>query len=337
MEVCQLKGTPRQVGLAHGETYRKKIHALAEIRHYLAHTFLRKLSEWEVETLAYQQVEVLKSQPALFEEFCGIARGAHLSLTELAVLTNYTDMRDFSYDPIELERKTEDRSDADGDGGCSLFSYKDEKSFICGQTWDMHASATDHILHLDLEVEGQIPAQILTVNGCVALSGVNAEGVCVFITNLHCAETQMGLMWPALVRVLLNQKSARLAVKAIQSNLPCSGHNYLIADTNEAFNVETTGKQIEVTQAIETGSSGKILHTNHYMGSFQNYEIKGRVNPTSKPRQTTLETYFTPLIQADFNTLRSDILGGKAVDGIDIPPSDTVSYTHLTLPTKRIV
>src|SRR5690606_5823501 len=147
------------------------------------------------------------------------------------ILNNYTDMRDFSYP---------------SDGGCSTWSVRTEQEYIAGQTWDMHASATPYILHLTIQ-DAIGPIHILTVTGCLGLSGVNPQGVSVFINNMHCSETAVQLMWPALVRSLLQKPTAQDALNFLKENLPCSGHNYLICDPTESINVETTGLRYDVT------------------------------------------------------------------------------------------
>lgn len=274
-------GTPRERGWQHGETFRDRIRELIAIRRHLIRQYLKSLHILALEHLALSQVEKLQDTRDLFDEFCAIADSANVSLGDLMILNNYTDMRDFQFDPDELT------PDA---GGCSVFSLRNQDHPICGQTWDMHASATEYLLHLEIKNRADQPveAHVLTVVGCLGLAGVNQHSVSVLINNLHCTETQIGLMWPALVRHMLKARSATQALENLKKNMPCSGHNYLICDPSESFNVETTGKRFDVTQEVR-GALGTAIHTNHYLGNLRSAEIRKRVSSSSRARYQALE------------------------------------------------
>jgi isopenicillin-N N-acyltransferase-like protein len=70
------------------------------------------------------------------------------------------------------------------------------------------------------------------------------------------------VMWPALVRRMLLERSAIAAVEVLQNATLSSGHNYLVADKNQVFNVETTGRAYRVTH---TDAAAPYWHTNHYL------------------------------------------------------------------------
>lgn len=265
---------PRKIGQIHGETFRKEIQELSSIRKGLLREYLQDWSWEDVEVLSKKMVHRLKDFPDLFEEFSGISETSHISAADLTVLNNYTDIRDFS----------KNRQQAAEDG-CSVFAVKNQKTNLCGQTWDMHASARPYALQMSFP-----DAHFLTVVGCLALTGVNAFGVGVFINNMHCSETnENGLMWPALVREMLKQKLAREALKVLKTTLPCSAHNYLVCDREEMFNIETTGQRFEVTSHLT--KKGTIFHTNHFVGGLKGTEILSRQSPTTHQRYVTLQNY----------------------------------------------
>lgn len=265
---------PKKVGQIHGETFRKEIRELSEIRKELLRDYLKDWSWEDIEALSKKMVRRLKDFPDLFEEFSGICEASHVSEAELVVLNNYTDIRDFS----------KNRQNAAEDG-CSIFVVKNQRTNLCGQTWDMHASARPYALQMSFP-----DSHFLTVVGCLALTGVNSFGVSVFINNMHCTETnENGLMWPALVREMLKQKSAQAALRLLKTTLPCSAHNYLVCDREESFNIETTGQRFEVTSHITQKGAG--FHTNHFVGELKGTEILSRQSPTTHHRYVALQNY----------------------------------------------
>lgn len=267
----RVTGSPRAMGLTHGEGFRTQIQELAEIRYALIRRRMPGFSEAALHDLAMEQVAVLKGHRDSYDEFVGIAAASGVSEARLMILNNYTDMRDFN----------------SPDEGCSLFAMRSGDRYVCGQTWDMHASARPYVLHLTME--GSPRAEVLTLTGCLGLAGVNEHRLAVLINNLNCAETAMNIMWPALVRGMLAKGTADAAAVHLGKNLPCSGHNYLLCDRDEMMNIETTGKRFEVTYR---DARGLVFHTNHYIGGLGGVEMKDKRSPTTVPRYLALARYF---------------------------------------------
>lgn len=286
MRFVELTGNRKQNGQIQGEAFKKEIREIFEIRKSLLERRFRSAPPGKVEEMIHLQLERLKKHPGSYEEFLGLSEASQLSLSELAILNNYTDMRDFSYP---------DSSDSIDDG-CSVLSVRGNH-IVCGQTWDMHASARDYMTHL--EVKGEFKIHILTVTGCVALAGVNERGVAVLINNMHCQETGDGLIWPVLVREMLEKKTAKEALAFIQENLPASGHNYLICDPSETYNVEATGKRVSITKSFS--SSDYVFHTNHFVGELKETEILARQSLTTHQRYQTLENLFREIQIEEFS------------------------------------
>ncbi len=310
MDGLELKGTFREQGKIHGEAYRKEIHEIASIRQHLIRSFLKTFSLWDLEKFYAKQVQALSQFPELFEEFCGIAEGARIGLNELMVLNNYTDMRDFlKCDP--------------NDEGCSVFYFKNNKATVAGQTWDMHGSATEYVRYLRTQHEG-VDCTIFTVTGCLALAGVNSFGVGVLVNNLHSLECDVhGLMWPGLVKLILLKAKDRMEAKSILDlHMPASGHNYIIYDSNGAFNIETTGKQWDISSSVENGADGYVFHTNHYTGKLKAFENAERKSSTTEGRWAALENVFSNTYEnLDFSLAKEELFVRGAAATICIPAS----------------
>ncbi len=177
-------GVGRARGRQHGEELRPHIQALVAIRKGLTHNYWADLPSDDRDSLLAAQLEVLEHHAELYAEFRGTAEAANVSLSDLMLLNNYTDLRDYSFSP-------DPEADARLAGeGCSAVSLRSEGAALCGQTWDMHASAQPYVLWIQV-CEG-IHAHILTVAGCFGLAGVNELGVAVCINNMHSFETAEG-------------------------------------------------------------------------------------------------------------------------------------------------
>lgn len=320
MQHLKLNSSPRQNGEIHGKTLRKEIHDLARIRRALVKKYLKSYSPQQIEDLALAQVEALKKYPRFFEEFDGISQGAEIGHADLLILNNYTDIRDFSPDD---DTKKEEL------GGCSVFAIKNSRGLIAGQTWDMDRSAYPYVIHMTVEQPhaNAKKSEIISIAGCLGLAGVNSEGVTVCINNLHCRDTHIALMWPALVRGMLEEPSAKLALAYTEKNLPCSGHNYLIADAEEAINLETTGLDYEVTEHLK--STGTIFHVNHYVGRLKRAEIKARVSSTTHGREKYLTSYFAEnsVDTLTMDKLSRELLTECAPNGICFERGDSNAAT----------
>lgn len=271
MHRLTVSGSPTRKGLQHGEAMRQPIRELAEIREALLRRRMPGATRADIEHIVLEQLAVLERHPALYAEFSGISRASGVSLQALLILNNYTDIRDFNA----------------SDEGCSCFVHRNEEVYLCGQTWDMHASAQPYVMHLTHADDG---LEILTLTGCLAMAGVNRQALGVFINNLNCRETAPNLMWPAVVRNLLAASSERGAEQRLRMDLPCSGHNYLVCGADEILNLETTGRQVELTAELSSGTS---FHTNHYLGRLAAHEWLERRSATSVPRYQALTRWAT--------------------------------------------
>jgi isopenicillin-N N-acyltransferase like protein len=313
----KVSGDAKSIGHAHGETFRKQIHELVDIRRGLAQGFFKNAKETALETYALSHIEALKQAPDLFEEFNAIASSAKVSLVDLMILNNYTDLRDFS--ATDKSRKND---------GCSVIGLKTGSRTLAGQTWDMHASATPFTVFMEIdEAASDTQIKALTLTGCLGLAGVNSHGVSAMINNMHCTEVNSkGLAWNALVRKVLRSKTAAEGVKVIEKTLPCSGHSYAIADKSTVINVETTGLQVATTASIK--DKGEFtFHTNHYLSPIlRKFENMERQSKTTHQRYEALEKFFKANSFEDYTLAdfeRELFSTGTAAEAICMPaPKD---------------
>ena len=246
--------SPREWGRIHGETFRAEVKSLAAIRVYLCTTSGRGSFKDKASVLvaADKHLPVLERYDRdLYEELIGIAEGADLSPAEIVVANHYTDLRDLQADPATWKY-------ADAEGGCSVIFARAVHGPILAQTWDMHATAIPYTMVLKTP-----DAILLTLTGCVGLAGMNSAHVGIAINNLNSRDARIGVVWPALVRRALREKTARAARDVVMAAPVGSGHHYFVADRRDAYAIETSGVLRKVIWSSEDGAPGQYSHTNH--------------------------------------------------------------------------
>lgn len=264
----------KERGLSHGEQFKKEIKELLDIRFSLIKERRPDFSGEKLNELANLQFEKTKqSFPDIFLELEGIKEAAGLTVLDIIVLNNYTDFRD-------IEFKEE---------GCSTLSIKRDDRAISSFTWDMHGSAINYILLLDIpETESTPAAKILSHVGCIGMSGFNSSGNLVTINNLNTIDTKPAPIWPAAVRKILEQQSL-IGMREVIKNLDVGGgRNYLIADSQNAENWEVSPSKKVLLSSLQ--SSAEIFHTNHILSpELKELEIKSAVSSTTHNRHQVLD------------------------------------------------
>ncbi len=128
------------------------------------------------------------------------------------------------------------------------------------QTWDMHASATRHIVMLDAQVGGGPRSLVFTTVGTLGQIGMNDAGIAVGINNLTASGGRAGVTWPFVVRKALRQTDLEGALEAILEAPLAGGHNFLLLDSHgRGYTVEAMPDSSVVTPL----GSELLAHTNH--------------------------------------------------------------------------
>jgi isopenicillin-N N-acyltransferase-like protein len=228
---------------------------------------------------------------ALSEELLGIAEGAGVTPEDIVVANHYTDLRDLSPDPATW--RPAPTRDVEGDGGapvastrppstiegdgCSVLWATSPTGRILAQTWDMHATAIPYVMTLVVPAAGDAPpARLLSVTGCLGMAGMNGARVAIAINNLFSTDATLGVVWPAVVRRALRERSAAAARDVILGAPIGSGHHYFVADRDAAFALETSGVR---RKQIFAGARAAYCHTNHCLDG--DVARASKVPPTS--------------------------------------------------------
>lgn len=264
IRLLKIAGTPYEVGFQHGQHFRADIRRYTQERVELVCSGLwsgHRLPAAEVISLAEQCTAAHDEYaPDLMDELRGMAHATDLSLGELIIVGGFTDFVDTVFNVFRKRHQPAVRLPVDD---CTAFIIPDcaaDGAGFFGQTWDMHHTATEFVILMEVKAANKPRALVFTTTGCVGQIGMNEEGVCIGINNLMGEDGQIGVTWPFVVRKALQQSNAKDALACVTEANLAGAHNYLIFDqSGTGYNVEAMATHYEVTELADQ----PLSHTNH--------------------------------------------------------------------------
>jgi isopenicillin-N N-acyltransferase-like protein len=259
IRTTRLSGDPRSRGTQHGAAHGPDIRSYVSERVGLVAGGAwsgTPLSVDAILTLADSMLEAHERYaPDLHEEMLAMAAAADISAAEAVVVGGFTDFIDtvrgvYGDGPIEDTCTAVIVPSGAAVGGLPLL----------GQTWDMHDSATQHIVMLDLHPDTGPAAMVFTTVGCLGQMGMNAAGIAIGINNLTAAAGMRGVTWPTVVRKALQQSTLDEAVSAVLEADLAGAHNFLLVDrAGRGVNIEAMPQ----TAVVSEVDAAAFVHTNH--------------------------------------------------------------------------
>ncbi len=254
IRILEVGGGPDEMGGAHGAAYGPEIRAYCSDRTALAVAG----TDWgrtEILALAEQLVPAHEAyDAALYAEMLAMADAAGVTPAEAVVVGGYTDFIDVV------------RAAAGGtavEDACTAVIVPDALAAGAGllaQTWDMHASATPHVILLSVAPVDAPAALVFTTVGTLGQIGMNEAGIAVGINNLTVADGRPGVTWPFVVRKALRQTDFDDAVKCVLDAPLAGGHNFLLFDSaGRGVSIEATPTATHVSRLADE----PLFHTNH--------------------------------------------------------------------------
>ena len=264
IRILDVAGSAEARGVAHGRAYAAEIRRYTDERVGLVASGLWSggpLSPGEVLDLAEELLPAHeRHSDDLYAEMVGIATGAGITPAEAVVVGGFTDFVDTVR--AELGGRHPDTVIEDDCTAVVVPDHRADGAGFYAQTWDMHDTATDHVLLLRVVPDDAPPALVFTTTGCVGQIGMNAEGVCVGINNLTGNDGQKGVTWPAVVREVLTTANAKEGLAAIERAELAGAHNFMVFDRDGiGFNIEAMPS---VRPVIELATEA-LTHTNHVL------------------------------------------------------------------------
>lgn len=205
---------------------------------------------------------------SLYAEMAAMASAAGITPAEAVVVGGFTDIVDMVRSAVAIGAVEDDCTGVIDAGAGTI-----------AQTWDMHASAGEHVYLFDLRPQGAPRALIQTTAGCLGQIGMNEAGIAVGINNLT-ARGRVGVTWPFVVRKALEQAKLEDAIEVVVEAPVAGGHNFmLMGPDGSGCNVEAMPGERIVTRV----KSGSFVHTNHCLAPETRAEEgeRGPVNQES--------------------------------------------------------
>ena len=262
IRILDASGSPEQIGKTHGAAYAEEIRRYTDDRVGLVASGLWSggpISRTEVLAIAESMLGAHEAfDPDLFVELCAMADAAGITPAEAVVVGGFTDFVDTVRAVVggtAPETVIED--------DCTATIVPDHRANgagFFGQTWDMHDTATDHVVLLRLRPDDAPASLVFTTTGCLGQIGMNSEGVCVGINNLVGVDGTRGVTWPSVVRSMLTTSTADEALDVLMGSNLAGAHNFMIFDRHgNGHNVEA----MPSARVVTTLGAEPLVHTNH--------------------------------------------------------------------------
>ena len=262
LRILDLVGSPEARGYAHGATFVDEIRTYTDERVRLAGSQFwagGEIDRVDVLDIARSCLPAHEAHSAdLYAEMCGIADGAGITPEEAVVVGGFTDFVDTVRSEVGGRHPDEVVED-----DCTAFIVPDHRcdgQGFYGQTWDMHDTATPHVVMLRIRPDDGPASLVFTTTGCVGQLGMNEAGVCVGINNLVATDGCRGVMWTSVVREALTRDSAASARDAVLGADLAGAHSFL------TFDASGVGYVIEAfpsARPSESLGTEPLVHTNH--------------------------------------------------------------------------
>ena len=258
MRRIELRGDGALRGARHGTALADSIRRYAEERVRLASSGSwsgRPATREDALRLAEAMLPAHRAySPELCDEMEAMAAASGLSAAEALILGGFTDFVD------ALRARAGALPEEDDCTAVLVPESRAPGGAFLAQTWDMHDTATEHVVMLDVRPERDPRALVFSTAGCLGQIGMNEAGICVGINNLAAAAGRVGVTWPFVVREVLRQTRIEAALARVLDADLTGAHHYLLLDREgHGFDVEAMPARKHVREL----RGEPLVHTNH--------------------------------------------------------------------------
>ncbi|WP_025692376.1 C45 family autoproteolytic acyltransferase/hydolase [Paenibacillus zanthoxyli] len=260
MKKLVLQGTPREIGVQHGQQGKEEVLLSLELYERLFYEQAR-ISWADARQTAKLFLPAIESGYADFmEEMAGVAYGAGVDFEDILTLHARSEIALTQGAVGEVE------------DGCSSIAILPPVSrhTILAQNWDFYGFFKRHLLFLHIERHGKPAIDMVTEAGMIGKIGMNACGVGVCLNALRAREAHPGKLPVHLgLRAVLDSPDIEHALAEVGGNQLATAANFLMAESHW----ETGAKRAVNLEASPAGSSriestdGAIPHTNHFLSN----------------------------------------------------------------------
>jgi len=279
VRILELRGTPYEMGLAHGKALKSEIAELvSRWKEDLARTYRAPAADFIRKFLAFTDFApaIDRWTPGLLDEVRGIAAGAGVDFETMFAFQLVDEIWVMGRDAAAEK--------------CTSMAAGPRKGFpaFTSQTMDIPAFYHGYPTVLRIRGDGSRPeALVFTFPGVVALNGLNSRsvGVCVnAVTQLSFSPK--GLPVAFTIRGLLRQDSFRDAEKFLRDIQPAAPQTYVLGGPAETACFERSAGRMARFLPFEGAEFS--FHTNHPVA---NDDLAPRFAESLKREGQTLAQY----------------------------------------------
>ncbi|HAD12950.1 MAG TPA: hypothetical protein DCF33_11005 [Saprospirales bacterium] len=300
-----LTGTGYELGLQHGQIFKKEI---GELVVKLKENTAKVLGKDANEVLAdfHQKTSfdaaIKQWTPALYEEVRGIADGAGQSFNDVMVFSLLDEFWVYQ-DNLENHHCS----------GMGVPARNGQPAYIA-QNMDIEAYTDGYQVLLRIARYGDRPEQlILTHPGCIALNGMNETGIGACMNTLmQLKANSTGLPVAFIVRGILASTDKDDLLHFVQNVPHASGQNYIIGIREEVYDFEASANK--VIRFDPKNENGTVWHTNHPLVNDDVKEWFKKYDPNLKPEDKPVNSNsFVRLAAVQRRVTPSGSIGDAAI------------------------
>jgi isopenicillin-N N-acyltransferase like protein len=339
LRVLNLGSDPRERGAVHGREMRGQIRDNYSIYVERFEAGGAKKSGVLEQSDAWAAF-IARDNPEYAEEMEGIAAGAGLSLTEIALLNARYEL---AYCVFGAEAQSLNTPVTVEQEGCTAFGLLPEMTAeghtVIGQTWDWleRLRGRVFVMRVERSTESRAPRPDFVgfteagIAGCKI--GVNAAGIGLCVNGLVTArDGANGLRKPFHVRCreILDAWTFDKALLPVIQTDRCCSTNFLIAHAEgEMIDIEATPNYCSYVYP----QNGLITHANHLVKETRIASQFERIAPHSLYRANRLERF----LRRSDGRIELDIIHSSLSDHFSCPAS-ICRHPDMTLPEpKRVI
>ena len=249
MDEIQLSGTYFEMGKQHGLLLKKEIQSFLQDDFFQINKLCSKsinANNIKEYVEPYHKV-IQKHLPELFEEICGIASGAEITIEEAVLL--------------QIRREIIGINSFTLTGDCSSLGIYHPHNRVTAQTIDLNGDMTNlgQVFRIKPTSKNNLEIVQYSFAGLLGYMGMNSFGLAITINLVVSDRWQIGIPPYLLVRKFLECKTIDECLEIVKEMPIASSRSFIIQDKSRQVNLETAPTTYRIIE------STFLIHTNHYL------------------------------------------------------------------------
>jgi isopenicillin-N N-acyltransferase-like protein len=261
--LIEVSGTPLERGRQYGRQAAERVRR--GVAHYQAQLARLSLDGTGVAALVRDYLPVIEGfEPAYIEEMRGIAEGAQIPFTDVALLNARTEILKLAQHP-NLRQRIARADEPDGCTGVVVLPEATEaRRLIHAQNWDWKRECVETAVVLRVRREDGPDLLTFTEAGALARSGFNAAGIGITANYLECDRDyrRLGVPLALIRRKVLESEHLALAMRAVYVTPKSAANNMIVSHCGGvAIDFECAPDETFQVHA----EHGLLVHANHFV------------------------------------------------------------------------